>query len=148
MHAYRLSGEAKVRGAFEFLDTLIEAGVKFLLFAHHMSVLDMYQKHVMKRKVGFVRIDGRCSGEKRHDMVTKFQNNENIKIAILGIKACSQGLTLTAASTVVFGELTWTPSIMNQAEDRVHRISQVNCVTVYYLYGPETIDDHIFKLLK
>ena len=42
MHAYHLSGEAKVQGAIEFLDTLIEAGVKFLLFAHHINVLDMY----------------------------------------------------------------------------------------------------------
>lgn len=30
----------------------------------------------------------------------------------------------------------------------MHRIGQLNSVTVYYLYGPETIDDHIFKLLR
>lgn len=113
MHAYRLSGEAKVQGAFEFLDTLLEAGIKFLLFAHHRTVMDMYQKFMIKRKIGYIRIDGRCSGEKRHEMVTMFQTNENVKVAILAIHACSQGLTLTAASTVVFGELTWTPSIMN-----------------------------------
>jgi len=38
--AYRLSGEAKVAGALEFLDTLFEAGAKFLLFAHHLGVMD------------------------------------------------------------------------------------------------------------
>ena len=69
-------------------------------------------------------------------------------MALLSITACSQGLTLTAASTVVFAELTWTPSIMSQAEDRTHRIGQQNCVNVYYLYGPDTVDDIIFNMLN
>jgi len=70
-----------------------------------------------------------------------------VRIALLSINACSQGLTLTAASTVVFAEMTWTPSIMTQAEDRAHRISQQNCVNVYYLYGPGTVDDIVFRMI-
>jgi hypothetical protein len=57
-------------------------------------------------------------------------------------------LTLTAASSVVFAELTWTPSIMNQAEDRAHRIGQKNSVNIYYLHGRQTLDDLIFDLLN
>ena len=65
-----------------------------------------------KKKVGYMRIDGSVNPEKRHERVTNFQHNDKIRVAILSITACSQGLTLTAASTVVFAELTWTPSIM------------------------------------
>ena len=37
---------------------------------------------------------------------------------------------------------------MSQAEDRAHRISQQNSVNVYYLYGPDTVDDIIFNMLN
>ena len=68
-------------------------------------------------------------------------------MAIMSMTACSQGLTLTAATAVVFAELTWTPTLIAQAEDRAHRISQHNSVNIYYMYGPDTLDDAIFNML-
>lgn len=68
----------------------------------------------------------------RPSLVDSFQNNANTKIAILSIRAAGVGLTLTAADTVAFAELDWTPSNMIQAEDRLHRIGQKN--NVYAIY--------------
>ena len=42
------------------------------------------------------------------------------KIAILSLTASSLGLTLTATSTVIFAEMSWTPATLLQAEDRAH----------------------------
>ena len=44
MIAYRLTGEAKVKGVCEFMESLFENGAKFLVFAHHLSVMDELQK--------------------------------------------------------------------------------------------------------
>jgi len=49
MSAYRLTGEAKVRGCIDFIDILLESGCKFLLFAHHLSVLDSFQKYLISK---------------------------------------------------------------------------------------------------
>ena len=57
-------------------------------------------------------------------------------------------MTLTAASTVVFSELIWTPSMMQQAEDRVHRIGQLQSVNIYYLIAKDTLDEGILSMLN
>ena len=45
---------------------------KFLIFAHHYSVLDAIEESVVKKKVSHVRIDGRIDTFKRHEAVRKF----------------------------------------------------------------------------
>ena len=72
MTAYRLSGEAKIQGSIDFIETLLEAGAKFLLFAHHKLVLDHYEDLMKKRKTKYIRIDGKVNPEKRHERVQHF----------------------------------------------------------------------------
>jgi SWI/SNF-related matrix-associated actin-dependent regulator 1 of chromatin subfamily A len=58
------------------------------------------------------------------------------------------GITLTKASKVLFCELPWTPSQLEQAEDRIHRIGQAAAsIECYYMIGKRTIDEHIWDLL-
>ena len=79
------------------METLIDSQVKFLVFAHHYSVLDQLEDQMLKAKMNYIRIDGRIDVRKRYDAVKKFQNDPNCRVAILSLTASSQGITLTAA---------------------------------------------------
>ena len=79
----------------------------------------------------------------------QFQSDSNCKVALLSITAACLGLTLTAASTVIFAEVHWTPAMMLQAEDRAHRIGQeANHVNIMYLFGENTLDEILFPMVQ
>lgn len=145
MNAYYVaSAKAKATSVQDYLETLLDgsgAGDKFLFFAHHKELLDAASTVLRKRKTQFIRIDGTTPTTERGGLVQQFQTVDAIKVAVLSIKAAGMGLTLTAASTVVFGELSWTPGDIVQAEDRAHRIGQASSVLVQFLHAKNSVDD-------
>ncbi|KAM1103447.1 hypothetical protein EV2_012401 [Malus domestica] len=145
---YTDSAEAKIPTVLDYLGTVMEAGCKFLVFAHHQSMIDSIYQFLLKKKVGCIRIDGSIPTVARQAYVTEFQEKDSIKAAVLSIKAGGVGFTLTAASTVIFAELSWTPGDLIQAEDRAHRIGQVSSVNIYYLLANDTVDDIIWDVVQ
>jgi len=69
-------------------------------------------------------ITGQSSAKERQMMIDTFNKSPEHPLFIATTLAASEGITLTASSTVVFAEYEWTPAKMLQAEDRCHRIGQ------------------------
>jgi len=146
---YGSTGESKAEAAGEYISYILENTSKVIVFAHHLKVLDSLQQCLTRRKVQLIRIDGSVSSTARHDHVKKFQDEDSgIQVALLGLTSAGQGITLTAASTVVFVEMHWTPGVLVQAEDRAHRIGQVNAVNIYYLVAKGSLDDIIWPMVR
>jgi SNF2 family DNA or RNA helicase len=85
------------------------------------------------------------STTKRSDVVHRFQTDNACRVFIGSTPACREGITLTAASVVVFIEKEWSPKYTEQAIDRAHRIGQTRPVKVYSIQavlsdGSPTID--------
>ncbi|XP_052110850.1 chromatin-remodeling ATPase INO80 isoform X8 [Arachis duranensis] len=118
-----LSEAEKVLG--EISNYKVQAGCKFLIFAHHQPMIDAIHECLLKKKVGCIWIDGGTPAASRQQLVTDFQEKDYIKAAVLSIKAGGVGLTLTAASTVIFTEQSWSLGDLIQAKDRAYRIGQV-----------------------
>jgi SWI/SNF-related matrix-associated actin-dependent regulator 1 of chromatin subfamily A len=93
-----------------------------------------------------IYIDGSMTPEQRQAEVDRFQRGD-ATIALLSLRAAGVGLTLTKADTVIFIDQDFVPANHQQAEDRAHRIGQVNPVQIYYLLAEDTIDEDLRALL-
>ena len=121
----------------DFLDS---SEGKLLLFAHHKDAVAGLSEGLTKKEVKHVILTGETSMDKRQAAVDQFQNDPETRVFIGNIQAAGVGITLTAADTVIFAELDWTPANMLQAEDRAHRIGQQNSVLVQYLVFEGSVD--------
>lgn len=144
----RLTCQAKINAVKDYVECAVLAGSRFLLFAHHLAMLDALEEHLERLKVCHIRIDGQTPQARRPTLVSKFQEDDAVKVALLSITACGQGLNLQAASLVIFAELHWVVGQMLQAEDRAHRMGQVSGVNVRYLIAPGTLDEIMHEVLK
>ncbi|CAK9074383.1 unnamed protein product [Durusdinium trenchii] len=130
--------KTKSTAVAEYMSCLTSADVRFLVFAHHLAMLDELESSLQRASVTYIRIDGSTPMAERSKYIEAFQAKE-AQVALLSLTACSQGFTLTSASLVLFAELYWVPGVLLQAEDRAHRLGQANMVNVQYLVAPGSV---------
>ncbi|KAL7483619.1 hypothetical protein ACHAW6_009263 [Cyclotella cf. meneghiniana] len=155
MQAYQISGIAKAPATTEYILDWLEGSdtQKLVVFAHHKDVLDYMEMNISakyKGRLGMIRIDGSVPPAERALRVKKFQSNASVRLALLSMTAAGVGLTLTAASSIIFAELHFTPGVLAQAEDRCHRIGQANSVNVMYCIckdGELSVDSSLWGML-
>ena len=126
------SGIAKVPQIKDYLDLILETEDSVIVFAHHKKVLEAIRAHCVEAGYGVAMIDGDTSITKRETEVDRFQNGE-VRVFLGGVTAAGEGITLHRASTVLQTEMDWRPGIMEQADDRAHRIGQRDVVDCHYL---------------
>lgn len=139
----QLSAKGKLKAAIEWIESFLETDGQLVVFATHRFVVD-----ALKLKFpDSVTIQGGDSAINKQLAVDRFQNGK-APLLIGNTKAAGLGITLTAASNVVFIELGWTPAEHDQAEDRLHRIGQESSVNCWYFTGVDTVDKYIYDLLQ
>lgn len=135
---------AKVPLVLEHLEAALQESPKIVVFAHHRDVVERLAEAFGDRAV---TLTGGDSVERRQAAVDRFQTDPECALFIGSITAAGFGLTLTAASHVVFAELDWVPANMTQAEDRTHRIGQKDSVLVQHLVLEDSLDASMVRTL-
>jgi SWI/SNF-related matrix-associated actin-dependent regulator 1 of chromatin subfamily A len=139
-------GMAKVKDALSYLHDLLADREKVVVFAHHADVLDALETGLAQYHP--VRICGSTPVNRRSDIAKSFQENPKHRVFLGHLVAAGTGLTLTASSDVVMVEFSWAPGENAQAEDRCHRITQKNCVTIHYLIAENTLDEVVVAVIE
>lgn len=135
---------AKLPMVIEHVKSALEDGRKLIIFAYHRDVMAELEKTFPNCAVIH---GGVATGEARQQAVQRFQNDPSCKVFIGSVVAAAEGITLTAASHVIFAELDWRPGKLCQAEDRAHRIGQVCSVLVQHLVLEGSIDAHMARTI-
>jgi SNF2 family DNA or RNA helicase len=119
---------------------------KILIFSQFVKHLSIFRDYLDNQKMNYAYLDG--TTKDRQGQVDLFQNNEDVKIFLISLKAGGVGLNLTAADFVFILDPWWNPAIEAQAVDRAYRIGQKNTVFTYKFITTNTVEEKILNLQK
>ncbi|KAG7692372.1 hypothetical protein KL930_005076 [Ogataea haglerorum] len=144
----RLEVSAKIERCLALIKDILETkpGEKVIVFSQFMVLFDILELFLRDHGIEYLRYDGSMNVEAKSASVAAFYQEPNKKVMLLSLKAGNVGLTLTCASHVVILEPFWNPFVEKQAQDRVHRISQVREVYVHRILIRNTVEDRIIEL--
>lgn len=141
-----LVSKAKMEHLEDIIDSSIAEGKKIVVMARFVPELDDIEAMLNKKKIGYAVIRGGVKD--RDEQIHRFQNDDDCMVFVGNIAAAGLGITLTAASTMVFYSLDYSMSNFEQAKARIHRVSQKeNCLYIY-LVEKGTVDIKVLKALQ
>lgn len=126
------------------VDSVTKENHKILVFSQFTKMLEILRQSAEKRGIQYAYLTG--STVNREEEVAKFQENPEVKLFFISLKAGGFGLNLTAADYVIHYDPWWNPAVEQQATDRAHRIGQQKKVFVYKLITRDTVEEKIIKL--
>lgn len=129
---------------FELLHETIDSGHKVLLFSQFTSMLQLLIPELEKSGIPFEYLDG--STRDRQQRVDRFNNDPDIPLFLLSLKAGGTGLNLTSADTVIIYDPWWNPAVELQAADRTHRIGQTRPVSTVKLVMRNSVEEKVLNL--
>jgi SNF2 family DNA or RNA helicase len=128
----------------ELVQNLIDGKHKAVIFSQYTRMLGIIRNDLQKMGIKFEYLDG--SSKNRLSIVKKFNEDDEIPIFLVSLKAGGAGLNLIGADTVIHYDMWWNPAVEDQATDRVHRIGQSKSVSSYKLITLDTIEEKILQL--
>jgi len=119
---------------------------KALIFSQFLGMLALIRTKLEELGIPYVYFDGSTTAPEREKAVQRFQQQENIRIFLISLKAGGVGLNLTAADYVYIMDPWWNPAVEQQAIDRTHRIGQTKNIFAYRMICKDSIEDKILQL--
>ena len=139
-------GSSKLDQCMEIVEDGITAGHKILLFSTYTSMFEILEKELNKRGIKYFKLTGSTKVDERIELVDEFNQNKDISVFLISLKAGGTGLNLIGADMVIHYDPWWNLSAENQATDRAYRIGQKNNVQVYKLITKDSIEEKIYEL--
>ena len=141
------AGVAKAGHVAAFVQSLVEAGERPVVFAHHHQVHWVLTEGLAA--AGVARMTGLETTAQKEQAKQRFLSGQD-KVCLLALRASTGIDGLQKVGTcVVFAELDWSPAIHRQCEDRLHRdgLEGVEHLMAYYLVADNSYDAVVRSVL-
>ncbi|WP_151086311.1 DEAD/DEAH box helicase [Hymenobacter baengnokdamensis] len=143
----KYTGESgKMREILRMIRSVVAEGHKVLVFSQFVQHLSLVRAGLDERQLAYAYLDGHTRD--RQGEVARFQEDPDLQIFLISLKAGGVGLNLTAADYVFILDPWWNPAVEAQAIDRAHRIGQQRPVFVYKFISQNTVEEKILALQK
>jgi non-specific serine/threonine protein kinase len=119
---------------------------KALVFSQFLGMLALIKQRLTELNIKFEYFDGSTSAPDRQTAIQNFQDDDEVRVFLISLKAGGVGLNLTAADYVYIVDPWWNPAVEQQAIDRTHRIGQTKNIFAYRMICKDTIEDKILQL--
>lgn len=140
------SGSGKLNLCMEIIKDAVQGNHKILLFSGYTSMFDIIEKELEAEGIKYFKLTGQTKVGDRIKLVDEFNENQDIKVFLISLKAGGTGLNLIGADMVIHYDPWWNISAENQATDRTYRIGQKRNVQVYKLITKNSIEEKIYEL--
>jgi len=136
----------KIDRCCDLVEQIVSSGNKVVVFSTFKETLETLKERLKcyNPLVG----TGDISDEEISSNVDKFQTNDKNKIFLGTWQKCGTGLTLTAATYMIFIDTPWTDAAFEQACDRIYRIGTTKPVTIYNLITSDSIDERVLEIVS
>jgi SNF2 family DNA or RNA helicase len=142
----QLVSSAKLEALADIIEAAQNEGKKLVIIARFIAEIEAIKALLDKSGIRYAAISGET--QDRAEQVAMFQNDPDVTVFIGQIATAGLGITLTAASTLVFYSTDYSMSNHEQTRARIHRVGQKQPCTYIYLTAKGTVDEKVLQALR
>lgn len=121
---------------------------KTILFCKHQNMMLPVVEFLKEQNFDFITISGQTDMKERPNLIKKFLNEPQCMFAVLTTGSCATGLNIVPIRRMIFLELDWSPSTLDQCECRIRRIGGATHLQYFYIICEDTLDEMVFNKIK
>lgn len=135
---------AKTPMCIDFINDVLENEDKVVIFAHHRDVIDLMKAAFPDAAV----VRGGMADKVKDAEVVRFQTDPACRVFIGNIVAAGQAINLSVADVAIFIEISWVPSEVSQAEERIWDVLKTRPNTIYRLPVEGSLDEAMIAVVE
>ncbi len=143
--ALRRTARAKQPAIMEMAAEAALAGQKVVVFVYLREAAENIAGGLPDTVKATYAVTGGMSPEQRDLAAKAFREREGGAVFVATIDSVGVAISLVGTDLVIFGDLSYEPAKLLQAEGRVHRIGSTSPVLVRYVTAAGTIDDAVIE---